>query len=88
MFNLYKDYVIGEVNASKLGRGLGLVKANGREQNLNQLVFANDTAIVSVCRKVKLRQRLRELGRVCRRRKFSVNERKVQNNEPCEGGTC
>ena len=75
LFNVYMDGVVREVNARMLGRGLGLVGADGREWNLNQLLFADDTALVADS-EVRLRQLVEEFGRVCSRRKLRVNESK------------
>ena len=46
-FNLYIDGVVREVNARVLGRGLKLVDGNDNEWELNQLLFANDTVVVT-----------------------------------------
>lgn len=61
-----------EVNARVLGRGLSMVNEHGREWNLNQLLFADDTALVADSEE-KLRQLVTEFGRVCERRKLRVN---------------
>ncbi|WP_435326736.1 reverse transcriptase domain-containing protein, partial [Klebsiella pneumoniae] len=58
-----------------LGRGLRLVNADGREWSLNQLLFADDTALV-VDSEETLRQLVEEFGRVCVRRKLMVNVNK------------
>ncbi len=65
VFNVYMDGVVREVNARMLSRGLSLVNADGRERNLSQLLFADDTALVadSVGR-LRLRQLVEEYGRV------------------------
>ncbi len=47
LFNIYMDGVVREVNARVLRRGLSLISADGREWNLSQLLFANDTALVA-----------------------------------------
>ncbi len=55
-----------------LGRGLCLVNADGREWNLSQLLFADDTALVADS-KGRLRHLVEKFGRVCKRRKLKVN---------------
>ncbi len=69
------DGVVREVHARMLGRGLSLVNADGREWNLSQLLFADDTALVADS-EGKLRKLVKEFGRVCKRRKLKVNESK------------
>ncbi len=72
LFNVYMDGVVREVNARMLGRGLILVYADGREWNLNQLLFADDTALVADL-KGKLRQLVEESGRVCKKEEIESN---------------
>ena len=72
LFNIYMDGVVREVNARVLGRGLSLVNEDGREWSLNQLLFADDTALVADSEE-KLRRLVTEFGRVCERRKLRVN---------------
>ena len=72
LFNLYIDGVIREVNARVLGRGLKLVDGNDNEWELNQLLFADDTVVVTDSER-KLCQLVTEFGRVCERRKLQVN---------------
>ena len=72
LFNVYVDEVVREVNVRVLGKGLELVSANGGRFEINQLLFADDTALVAdseerLCRLVS------EFGRVCERRKLRVN---------------
>ena len=71
MYNVYMDGVVREVNVSVLGTGLELLSANGGRFEINQLLFADDTALVAdseeKCRLVS------EFGRVCERRKLRVN---------------
>ena len=55
-----------------LGKGLELLSANGGRFEINQLLFADDTALEAdsedkFCRLVS------EFGRVCERRKLRVN---------------
>ena len=72
LFNIYMDGVVREVNMRVLGQGLNLVSAGGREWKLNQLLFADDTALVADS-EVKLRRLVEEFGRVCQRRSLKVN---------------
>ncbi len=72
LFNVYMDAVVREVNARSLGRGSIMVNADGREWNLSQLLFADDTALVADSER-RLRRLVKEFGRVCKRRKLKVN---------------
>ena len=47
LFNAYKDGVVREVNVGVLGKGLELLSANGGRFEINQLLFADDTALVA-----------------------------------------
>ena len=47
MFNVYMDGVVREVNVRMLGKGLELLSANGGWFEINQLLFADDTALVA-----------------------------------------
>ena len=71
LFNVYMDGVVREMNVRVLGKGLELLSANGGRFEINQLLFADDTALVpdleKLCRLVS------EFGRVCDRRKLRVN---------------
>ncbi len=58
-----------------LGRCLSLVNADDRKWNLNQLRFANDTALVADSAG-RLKQLVEEIGSVCKRRNLRVNENK------------
>ena len=51
-----------------LGRGLKLVDGNENEQELNQLLFADDAVVVADSER-NLCQLVTEFGRVCERRK-------------------
>ncbi len=65
LFNVYMDGVVREVYARMLGRGLNLVSADGREWNLSQLLFADDTPHALVAdSEGRLRQLVEEFGRV------------------------
>ena len=55
-----------------LGRGLKLVDGNDNGWELNQLLFADDTVVVTDSER-KLCQLVTEFGRVCERKKLLVN---------------
>ena len=55
-----------------LGKGLELLSANGDRFEINQLLFAYDTALVADLEE-KLCRLVSEFGRVCERRKLRVN---------------
>ena len=74
LFNvhIYMDGVVREVNVRVLGKGLELLGANGGRFEINQLLFADDTALVGDSEE-KLRRLVTEFGRVSERRKLRVN---------------
>ena len=47
LFNVYMDGVVRVVNVRVLGKGLVLLRANGGRFEINQLLFADDTALVA-----------------------------------------
>ena len=47
LFNVYMDGVVQEVNVTVLEKGLELLSANGGRFEINQLLFADDTALVA-----------------------------------------
>ena len=47
LFNVFMDGVVREVNVRVRGKGLELLSANGGRFEINQLLFADDTALVS-----------------------------------------
>ncbi len=67
------DGVGREVSARMLGRSLRQVNADGREWNLNQLLFTDDTALVADS-EGRLRQLVEEFERGCKRKKLRLNE--------------
>ena len=71
LLNVYMDGVVREVNVRVLGKGLELQSANGGRFEINQLLFANDTALVTASE--KLCRLVSKFGRVCERRKLRVN---------------
>ena len=47
LFMVYMDGVVREVNVRVLGKGLELLSANGGRFEINQLLFADETALVA-----------------------------------------
>ena len=47
LFNVYMDGVVHVVNVGVLGKGLEMLSANGGRFEINQLLFADDTALVA-----------------------------------------
>ena len=72
LFNVYMDGVVRDVNVRVLGKGLELLCANGGRFEINQLLLADDTALVADSED-KLCRLVSEFGRVCERRKLRVN---------------
>ena len=70
LFNVYMDGVVREVNVRVLGKGLELLSANSGRFEINQLLYADDTALVADSEE-KLGRLVSEFGRVCERRKLS-----------------
>ena len=64
LFNVYTDGVVREVNVRMLGKGLELLSANSGRVEINQLLFADDTALVADSEE-KLGRLVSEFGRVC-----------------------
>ena len=71
LFIVYMDGVGREVNVRLLGKGLELLSANGGRFEINQLLFADDTALVADSE--KLWRLLSEFSRVCQIIKLRVN---------------
>ena len=69
------DGVIRGVNVRFLGKGLELQSANCGRFEINQLLIADDIALVSDSEKM-LHRLVSEFGRVCEKRKLRVNESK------------
>ena len=63
---------IREVNVRVLWKGLELLSAKGGRFEINQLLFADDTALVADSEK-KLCRLVSEFGGVCDKRKLKVN---------------
>ena len=72
LFNVYMDGVVREINITVLGKGLELLSVNGGRYEKNQLLFADDTALVADSEE-KLGRLVSEFGRICERRKLRVN---------------
>ena len=66
------DGVVREVNVRVLGKWLELLSANGGRFEINQLLFADDTALVADSEE-KLCRLESEFAKVCERRKLRVN---------------
>ena len=66
LFNVYMDGVVREVNVRVLGKGLELLSANGGRFEINQLLFADETALVTDSEE-KLCRLVSEFVRVCER---------------------
>ena len=81
LFNVYMDGVVREVNVSVLGKVVELLSANGGRFEINQLLFADDTALVADSEE-KLCILVSEFGRVCERRKLRVNVGKSKVMSP------
>ena len=64
--------MVREVNVRMLGKGLELLFVNGGRFEINQLLFADDTALVADSEE-KLCRLVSEFGRVGERRKLRVN---------------
>ena len=60
------------MNVRVLGKGLELLSANGGRFEINQLLFADDPALVADSEE-KLCRLVNEFARVCERRKLRVN---------------
>ena len=89
LFNIFMDGVVREINARLEGRGLGLIGDDRQPWKLNQILFADDTALVADSEEA-LQQLVTEFGRVCRRRKLKVNVGKSKvmrcsNEDPVPG---
>ena len=64
--------MVREVNVPVLGKGLELLSANGGRFEINQLLFADDAALVADLEE-KFCRLVSEFGRVYERRKLRVN---------------
>ena len=66
------DGVVQERNVKVLGKALELLSSNGGRFEINQLLFADDIALVADSQK-KLYRLVSEFGRVCETGKLRVN---------------
>ena len=64
--------MISKVNVKMLRKGLQLLSSNGFRFEINQLLIADDTALVADSEEKSCRL-VSEFGRVCERRKLRVN---------------
>ena len=64
LFNVYMDGVVREVNVRVLGKGLVLLSSNGSRFEINQLLIADDKALVADSEE-KLYRLVSDFGRVC-----------------------
>ena len=51
VYCIYMEAVVREANVRALGKGLELLTANGGWFDINQLLFADDTALVATRRR-------------------------------------
>ena len=72
LFNVYIDDVVPEVNVRVHRKGLELLSVNGGRFVINQLLFANNTALVADSEE-KLCRLVSEFCRVYERRKLRMN---------------
>ena len=72
LFNVFMDGVVREVNVRVLGKGLELLNATSGRFEINQLLFADDTAAVADSED-KLGRLVSKFGRVYERRMLRVN---------------
>ena len=72
LFNVYMNGVFREVNVRVLWKGLELLSVNSFSFEINQLLFADDTALVADSGE-KLCILVSGFGRVCERRKLTAN---------------
>ena len=87
LFNVYMDGVVRELNVRVFGKGLELLSANGGRFEINQLLFADDTALVADSEE-KLCRLVSEFGRVCETRKLRVNLGKSKVMRCSRYGNC
>ena len=87
LFTVYMDGVIREVNVRVLAKGLELRSANGFRFEINQLLFADDTAPVADSEE-KLCRLVSEFSRECEKRKLRVNVGKSKVMRCSRYGNC
>ena len=69
VFNLYIDGVVRDAKSRVRNRGLKLLDGSRNNWEVNQLLYANDTVVVSDSEE-RLCQLVTEFGRVCDRSKL------------------
>ena len=79
------DGAVRELNLRVLGKGLELLSANGGRVEINQLLFADDTALVADSEE-KLCRLVSEFGRVSERRQLRENVGKSAVMSCCRYG--
>ena len=72
LFNVYMDGVVRHVNVRVLEKGLELQSVNGGRFKINQVLFADDTALVADSDE-KLCRLVGEFGRIYEKIKLGVN---------------
>ena len=72
LFNIYMDGVVREVKNWVMHRGLPMIGEDGREWQINQILFADDTALVAVTEE-RLQMLVEAFNTVCKRRGLKVN---------------
>ena len=79
--NVYMNGVVREVNAWVLGKGLELLQCEWWQDEINQLLFGDDTALLADSEE-KFCRLVSKFGRVCEWRKLRVNvgKSKVMRN--------
>ena len=73
LLNVYMDGVVRGMNARVLGKGLTLLGANGGMFEINQLLFADNTALVADSEKLLLLMVPNLSGRASPRLRGKVN---------------
>jgi hypothetical protein len=77
MFNIFIDEVVREVNGRVMEQGAALMSDSGVECQVNQILYADDTSLLAD-KECKLNNLVSEFGRICERRKLSVNVAKCK----------
>jgi hypothetical protein len=72
LFNIFIDEVVRDVNPRVMEKGVALLSDNDREWRFNQILYADDTALLAD-KESKLQCLVTEFGKLCERRKLSVH---------------
>jgi hypothetical protein len=72
LFNIFINGVLRDINERVMEQGAALMSDSDGEWQVNQILYADDTAIVAD-EEFKLQRPVSEFGRACERRKLSVN---------------